>query len=153
MLDLVGALREVVDPALDSFFFSNSGAEAVEGAPKDSLPASFLQGHPQVRFLIDRAAASALTRVRYPWLVSPIQWTPAMTRRAVIWLSRQAKKPVLKLLDEEPGISVLVLAADVGPKGPGPLCAALAEKYMGQLHVPLTIVPGLLSEAEIDAIS
>src|SRR4029450_5829814 len=31
MLELVGALREVVDPALDSFFFSNSGAEAVEG--------------------------------------------------------------------------------------------------------------------------
>jgi 4-aminobutyrate aminotransferase len=34
MLELVGALREVVDPALDSFFFSNSGAEAVEGAIK-----------------------------------------------------------------------------------------------------------------------
>jgi 4-aminobutyrate aminotransferase len=34
MLELVGALREVVDPALDSFFFSNSGAEAVEGAVK-----------------------------------------------------------------------------------------------------------------------
>jgi 4-aminobutyrate aminotransferase len=34
MLELVGALREVVDPALDSFFFSNSGAEAVESAVK-----------------------------------------------------------------------------------------------------------------------
>src|SRR6266545_1819243 len=34
MLELAGALREVVDPALDSFFFSNSGAEAVEGAVK-----------------------------------------------------------------------------------------------------------------------
>jgi 4-aminobutyrate aminotransferase len=34
MLELVGALREVVNPALDSFFFSNSGAEAVEGAIK-----------------------------------------------------------------------------------------------------------------------
>src|SRR5258706_5527308 len=34
MLELVGALREVVDPALDSFFFSNSGAEAVEAAIK-----------------------------------------------------------------------------------------------------------------------
>jgi 4-aminobutyrate aminotransferase len=34
MLDLVGALREVVDPALESFFFSNSGAEAVEASIK-----------------------------------------------------------------------------------------------------------------------
>ena len=34
MLELVGALREVVDPALDCFFFSNSGAEAVEAAIK-----------------------------------------------------------------------------------------------------------------------
>jgi 4-aminobutyrate aminotransferase len=34
MLELVGALREVVNPALDSFFFSNSGAEAIEGAIK-----------------------------------------------------------------------------------------------------------------------
>jgi 4-aminobutyrate aminotransferase len=34
MLELAGALREVVDPALDSFFFSNSGAEAIEGAIK-----------------------------------------------------------------------------------------------------------------------
>ena len=34
MLELVGALREVVPPELDSFFFSNSGAEAIEGALK-----------------------------------------------------------------------------------------------------------------------
>jgi 4-aminobutyrate aminotransferase len=31
---LVDALREVVPPSLDSFFFSNSGAEALEGAVK-----------------------------------------------------------------------------------------------------------------------
>jgi 4-aminobutyrate aminotransferase len=34
MLDLVGELQTMVPPALDSFFFSNSGAEAVEGAVK-----------------------------------------------------------------------------------------------------------------------
>jgi 4-aminobutyrate aminotransferase len=34
LLELVGALREVVNPALDSFFFSNSGAEAVEASIK-----------------------------------------------------------------------------------------------------------------------
>ncbi|HEC34958.1 MAG TPA: aminotransferase class III-fold pyridoxal phosphate-dependent enzyme [Anaerolineae bacterium] len=34
MLRLIGALREVVPPELDTFFFSNSGAEAVEAAVK-----------------------------------------------------------------------------------------------------------------------
>ena len=34
MLELVEALREVVPPSLDTFFFSNSGAEAVEAALK-----------------------------------------------------------------------------------------------------------------------
>jgi len=34
LLELVEELRTVVAPALDSFFFSNSGAEAIEGAVK-----------------------------------------------------------------------------------------------------------------------
>lgn len=34
MLQLVAALREVLPPALDTFFFANSGAEAVEAAIK-----------------------------------------------------------------------------------------------------------------------
>ena len=34
MLELVEELRGIVDPSLDGFFFSNSGAEAVEGAIK-----------------------------------------------------------------------------------------------------------------------
>lgn len=76
-------------------------AEAVEHPPADSLPASFLQGHPNVRFLIDEAAASRLTRQRHPWLVGPVEWSPALTRRAIVWLSHEVKKPVLKLLDED----------------------------------------------------
>jgi glucosamine-6-phosphate deaminase len=76
-------------------------AGAVEAAPTDALPASFLQGHPQVRFFVDRAAAAVLTRARHPWLVSPVAWSPAITRRAVMWLAQTVKKPVLKLLDED----------------------------------------------------
>lgn len=64
-----------------------------------------------------------------------------------------ARDELIKLLDEEPTISVLVLAADVGPKGPGPLCASLTGKSIGQLHVPMTIVPGNLSDEELDAIT
>ncbi|MEO8558496.1 MAG: universal stress protein [Rhodospirillales bacterium] len=60
---------------------------------------------------------------------------------------------LLKLVTEDPGISVLVLAAATGPEGPGPLVSALASKYASTLRVPLTIVPGNLTEAQIDAIS
>lgn len=56
---------------------------------------------------------------------------------------------LLKLLDEDPGISILVLAAGSGAEGPGPLVSALTGKMAGKLRVPLTIVPGTLSDEEI----
>jgi nucleotide-binding universal stress UspA family protein len=60
---------------------------------------------------------------------------------------------LFKLLDEEPSISILVLGANTGARGPGPLVTALAGKMVGKLHVPLTIVPGNLSDEAVDAIS
>ena len=76
-------------------------AQAVENTPIDTLPASFLQGHPNVSFYVDGSAASGLTRMRHPWLVGPVVWTPAVIRRAVVWLSRTVDRPVLKLIDED----------------------------------------------------
>jgi len=78
-------------------------SKAVEEVPTDTLPASFLQGHPKVRFLLDPAAGSELTRVRHPWLVGPVDWTPTLARQAVLWLSLGTKRPLLKLLDEHYG--------------------------------------------------
>lgn len=63
------------------------------------------------------------------------------------------KDELLKLLDEEPSISILVLGAAAGPKGPGPLVSALAGKLSGKLRVPITIVPGSLTDEEVDAIT
>ena len=76
-------------------------AKAVEGNPTEAITASFLQHHPDAEFLVDRAAAEELTRYRHPWLVGPIEWTAAQTRRAVTWLARRIDKPILKLLDED----------------------------------------------------
>lgn len=57
------------------------------------------------------------------------------------------------LISEEPGISILVLGAGIDKRGPGPLIEALTGKYVGQLRVPITIVPGNLSDEDIDSIS
>ena len=63
------------------------------------------------------------------------------------------REELLKLIDEEPAISILVLAADTGPRGPGPLISALTGKYISRLRVPVTIVPGNLDEEKINAIT
>ena len=60
---------------------------------------------------------------------------------------------LLSLIAEDPTISILVLAAGTGPDGPGPLVSFLAGKAVGKLRVPVTIVPGNLTHAQIDAIS
>ncbi len=63
------------------------------------------------------------------------------------------REELLGVIAEEPSISVLVLAADPGPGGPGPLVTALTGKYVGRLRVPVTIVPGSLTDGQIDAIT
>ncbi len=60
---------------------------------------------------------------------------------------------VLKLIDEEPDISILVLGAATGNEGPGPLVTQLTGKWVNRLRVPLTVVPGNLSDEDIDSIS
>ncbi len=60
---------------------------------------------------------------------------------------------LLQLIDEEPGISILVLGASLDKRGPGPLIQALTSKFVGRLRVPVTIVPGNLSEEDIDSIT
>lgn len=51
----------------------------------------------------------------------------------------------------DPDIKILVLAAAVGGRGPGPLVASLAKEGVtwGGRKVPVTVVPGDLTDAEI----
>lgn len=74
---------------------------AVEGEMTDAIAASFLQKHPDTTFILDRAAASDLTALRAPWMVGPVEWTPALLRRALIWLSLTVGKALLKLSDDD----------------------------------------------------
>lgn len=60
---------------------------------------------------------------------------------------------LLALLDEEPDISILVLGASTGKRGPGPLVSAMTSKFLGRLHIPVTIVPDTMTVEEIDAVT
>jgi nucleotide-binding universal stress UspA family protein len=60
---------------------------------------------------------------------------------------------LLALLEEEPGISILVLAAGTAPEGPGPLVTQLVGKMSGRMRVPITVVPGSLSDEQIAALT
>ena len=80
--------------------------KAVEEPPCSHVSASALQGHPDARFVLDRAAAARLSRFEAPWVVGPLEtmgleWTPQLTKKAVIWLSLKLGKPILKLTDED----------------------------------------------------
>jgi hypothetical protein len=59
---------------------------------------------------------------------------------------------LLKLIAEEPSISILVLAAGTGSAGPGPLVSYIVGR-MSTLRIPVTVVPGNLSDQQLDAIT
>ena len=60
------------------------------------------------------------------------------------------KSAVIDLIDEDNDIRILVLAASTGRRGPGPLITYLTKKAIGLLRIPVTIVPGGLSDEQID---
>ena len=60
---------------------------------------------------------------------------------------------LLALIDQEPSISILVLAAGTGADGPGPLVSALTGRLIGKLRIPVTIVPGSLTDRLIDSLT
>ncbi len=65
----------------------------------------------------------------------------------------KVRDELFKLLEEEPSVSILVLGANTGSRGPGPLVSALTGKMIGKLRVPVTVVPGNLADEAIDSIS
>jgi glucosamine-6-phosphate deaminase len=82
-------------------------ARTVEGDPTPSVPATFLQQHPNAKAVLDVAAADRLTRYQSPWLLGPwplgggIEWDDRLIRKAVIWLATKLGKAILKLTEED----------------------------------------------------
>jgi nucleotide-binding universal stress UspA family protein len=59
---------------------------------------------------------------------------------------------ILKLIEEDEDIAILVLAAGTSKEGPGPLVASFASSA-GDYPIPVAIVPGHLTDEEIDALT
>lgn len=78
----------------------------------------------------------------------------AITRREPEVFIRKGnrREELFKLVAEHPEINMLVLAAAPGAR-PGPLVEAVTGKYAGKISTPVTIVPGDLTEADIDRLT
>jgi nucleotide-binding universal stress UspA family protein len=79
------------------------------------------------------------------------EWTDEMPTLYV----REGKpaETILALIEEEPRISILVLGAGTDKKGPGPLVSSIGGKMSGKFPIPITIVPGNLSQEQLDLLT
>jgi glucosamine-6-phosphate deaminase len=75
--------------------------KAVEEDDTEQVPASLLQNHDDVKFVVDDAAAAELTRNKSPWLTGECEWTPKMIKKAVVNMALKLKKPVLSLTNSD----------------------------------------------------
>ena len=75
--------------------------KAVEDDDTEQVPASLLQNHDDVTFVVDEAAAAELTRFKSPWLTGECEWTPVMVKKAVVNMALKLKKPVLSLTNSD----------------------------------------------------
>jgi len=86
--------------------------KSAEDEESEQVPASLLQNHDDVTFVVDEAAAAELTRNKSPWLTGDCEWTPTMIKRAVVNMALKLKKPVLNLTSadyNEYGLSDLLV--------------------------------------------
>jgi glucosamine-6-phosphate deaminase len=75
--------------------------KTIEGEISSEVPATYLQRHQNTTFILNDEASEELTRVKTPWLVSPIVWNKELTSKAVLWLCDLTKKSILKLTDKD----------------------------------------------------
>ena len=75
--------------------------KAIEGNVDTNIPASFLQNHKNVTFVLDRTSAFNLTRIRSPWKVGSCIWTKELKSKAVVWLCKNTNKSILNLTESD----------------------------------------------------
>lgn len=96
------------------------------------------EAHEEANAAIDRAAARANAAA-------------GLSPERVI-REGQLTQEILTLIEADEDIATLILAAGTGSDGPGPLVTNLG-KTAGQFPIPVALVPGHLTDAEIDALA
>ena len=96
------------------------------------------EAHDEANATLDRAAGRA-------------NGIAAITPERVI-REGAAMEQLLAVIDEDPDIAMLVLAASPGAEGPGPWVALLAHA-LGAFPVPVTVISGALSDESVDSLS
>ena len=112
---------------------------AVEGEVHADVAATFLQQHPHATVYLDPPAAAELTRIRTPWLVGDVEWTPQREVEAVVWLSRRSGKPILHLATDdyrEHHLGSLVSRHGSAEPLNGQVFNALISKIRGKSRLP-----------------
>ncbi len=76
--------------------------KAVEGTLTPNIPTTYLQKHKNTTLVLDNQSASALTRIKSPWITGNFDWSKLSNQcKAVYWLCEKTNKSILKLTEED----------------------------------------------------
>lgn len=96
------------------------------------------EAHEEANAVLDRHAARAAS-------------ITGITPQRVIREGEKTQE-LLALIEDDEDIAILVLAAAIGNEGPGPLVSGLS-KSAGEFPIPIAVVPGHLSDEDLDTMS
>ena len=65
----------------------------------------------------------------------------------------QKRDELLAQIEEDPDIRILVLGASPDKGGPGPLVKSLALEMSGSFRIPITLVPGTLTDEQVEQLT
>ena len=95
-----------------------------------------------------RAEAENILRTNAEWVQEITGKMPAVHLR-----EGDSKTEIIDLINEEDGISMLILGANTAGDNPGPLVSHLTTKGACMCRIPITIVPGNLSDEDIERLT
>lgn len=113
--------------------------KTVEGDVDPQVAASYLQEHPDATIFLEPATAAELTRYKTPWLLGVVDWNPQRELEAVIWLSEQVNKSILRLETKDyrdHHLSSLIARWGTAAPLNGEVFNALISKIRGRSKLP-----------------
>lgn len=100
---------------------------------------------------IMQAEAQERARTTLTQIVAELRENQSMEPEQVICEGTPVEQ-IIKFIEEDRDIAVLVLAAGAGKESPGPLVQALVSRNAA-FPVPVTVIPNNLSDADLDAVT